>query len=64
MVAVVLLIRCGFFMCIYRLDRSVTNPSEPVVYYLLDDPERGVVCEELIVELADTQLPPDSVLTR
>jgi len=43
----------------YRLERSVTKPDEPVLYYLLDGPQRGFVREELLVVSPDTQLPPD-----
>ena len=49
---------------VYRLGRSVTKPSEPVLYYLLDGPARGFVREELLVVPPDTQLPPDGVLRR
>lgn len=48
----------------YRLGRSVTKLSEPVLYYLLDDPRCGFVREELLVEPTDTQLSTDGVLTR
>ena len=47
---------------VYQLGRSVTKPDEPVLYYLLDGPERGFVHEELLVVPPDTQLPPDGVL--
>ena len=49
---------------VYRLGRSVTKPDEPVLYYLLDGPQRGFVREELLVVPPDTQLPPDGVLKR
>lgn len=49
---------------VYRLGRIVTKPNEPVVYYLLDGPQRGFVREELLVVPPDTQLPPDGVLRR
>lgn len=49
---------------VYRLGRSVTKPDEPVLYYLLDGPQRGFVREELLVVPPDTQLPPDGVLQR
>ena len=29
---------------VYRLDRSVTKPGEPVLYYLHDGPARGFIC--------------------
>ena len=47
---------------VYHLGRSVTKPDEPVLYYLLDGPEQGFVCEELLVVPPGTQLPPDGVL--
>ncbi|KAK3705272.1 hypothetical protein QZH41_000073 [Actinostola sp. cb2023] len=47
---------------VYRLGRSVTKTEQPVLYYLLDGPERGFVREELLVVPPDTQLPPDGVL--
>lgn len=46
---------------VYRIEGSETKPSESALY-LLD--ECGFVWEELLVVLADTQLPPDGVLTR
>lgn len=49
---------------VYRLGRSVTKPEEPVLYYLLDGPQRGFVREELLVVPPDTVLPPDGVLKR
>ena len=49
---------------VYRLGRSVTKPDEPVLYYLDDGPARGFVREELLPVPADTQLPPDGVLSR
>ena len=47
-----------WYLQVYRLGRSVTKPDEPVLYYLLDGPERGFVCEELLVVPPDTELPP------
>jgi hypothetical protein len=49
---------------VYRLERSVTKPGEPVLYYLQDGPGRGFVREELLAVPSDTVLPPDGVLTR
>ena len=40
---------------VYRLERTVTNTVDPVVYYL-DGPSRGFVREELQVVPPDTQL--------
>ena len=34
---------------VYWVGRSVTKPDEPVLYYLLDGPERASVREELLV---------------
>ena len=51
-------------LTVHRLGRSVTKPNEPVVYYLLDGPQRGFVREELLVVPPETQLPPDGVPTR
>ena len=42
----------------------MTKPDEPVLYYLLDRPTRGLVREEQLVVPPDTQLPPDGVLPR
>lgn len=44
---------------VYHLDRSITKPDEPVLYYLDDGPSRGFVREELLMVPSDTQLPPD-----
>ena len=49
---------------IYKLEKSVTKPNEPVLYYCMMDPNAGFVCEELLVVSPDTQLPPDSVFSR
>ena len=51
---------------VYRLGRSVTNPDEPVLYYLQgnDVPQPGFVREELLAVPSDTQLPTDGVLRR
>ena len=49
---------------VYRLERSVTKPDEPVLYYLQDGPPRGFVREELLMVTPDTQLPPDGILKR
>ena len=51
-------------LIIYRLGRSVTKPGEPVLYYLLDGPPRGLVLEGILVVAPDTQLPSDGVLPR
>ena len=46
---------------VYNIEKVVTKPEEPVVYYLFDGPERGFVREELLVVPPDTQLPPISL---
>ena len=43
---------------VYNIEKVVTKPKEPVVYYLFDGPKRGFVHEELMVVRQDTQLPP------
>ena len=43
---------------VYNIEKVVTKPKEPVMYYLFDGPKRGFVCEELMVVPLDTQLPP------
>ena len=47
---------------VYNIEKVVTKPKEPVMYYLFDGPKRGFVCEELMVVPPDTQLPPTRVL--
>ena len=42
----------------YKIDRSVTKPNEPVLYYLRDGPQRWFIREELLIVPFDTQLPP------
>ena len=37
------------------------NPSNRVMHYLLDRPERAFVSEELMLIPEDTELPPDYV---
>ena len=49
---------------VYRVERSVIKPGEPVLYYLQNGPQRGFVREELLVVQPDTQLPPDGILKR
>ena len=43
---------------VYQVVKNMTNPNEPVVYYLSDGPKRGFVREELLVVPPNTQLPP------
>ena len=47
---------------VYMLERAVTKPNEPVLYYLHDGPKRGFVHEELLVLPPNTQLPPAYVM--
>ena len=47
---------------VHNIERVVTKPDEPVVYYLYDGPKRGFVREELMVVPPDTQLPPVNAL--
>ena len=42
---------------VYNIEKVVTKPKEPVMYYLFDGPKRGFVREELMVVPADTVLP-------
>ena len=46
---------------VYNIERVVTKPDEPLVYYLYDGPKRGFVREELLVVSPGTQLPPISL---
>ena len=43
---------------VYNIQKVVTRPHEPVVYYLDDGPKWGFVREELMVVPPGTQLPP------
>ena len=47
---------------VYTIQKVVTKPEVPVVYYLYDGPKRGFVREELLVVPSDTVLPPASLL--
>ena len=42
---------------VYNIEKVVTKPKEPVMYYLFDGPNRGFVREELMVVWPDTHLP-------
>ena len=46
---------------VHKLERAVTKPKKPVIYYLFDGPNRGFVCEELLVVPPGTQLPPVNI---
>ena len=43
---------------VFNIERSITKPNEPVLYYLRDGRKRGLVREELLVVPSDTELPP------
>ena len=43
---------------VYNIQKVVTKPETPVVYYLFDGPKRGFVREELMVVPPGTVLPP------
>ena len=45
----------------YRLGEIAGNPSNRVIYYLLNGPERAFVSEELMLIPEDTELPLDYV---
>ena len=45
----------------YRLREIVENPGNRVMYYLLNEPERAFVSEELMLIPEDTELPPDYI---
>ncbi|KAL9969010.1 hypothetical protein ACROYT_G021167 [Oculina patagonica] len=46
---------------VYSIERTVTKPDQPVLYYLHDGPKRGFVREELLVIPPNTQLPPEKL---
>ena len=46
---------------VFKIQKIVTKPETPVVYYLLDGPKRGFVREELMVVPLGTVLPPPTV---
>ena len=46
---------------VYNIEKVVTKPEEPVMYYLFDGSKRSFVREELMVVPPDTQLPPISL---
>ena len=45
----------------YRLREIAENPSNRVMYYLRDGPERAFVSEKLMLIPEDSELPPDYV---
>ena len=46
---------------VYTIQKVITKPNEPVVYYLRDRPKRGFVREELMVVPPGTMLSPARV---
>jgi hypothetical protein len=46
---------------IYRIERAVIKPDEPILYYL-NGIKRGFVRQELLVIPSNTELPPKGVL--
>ena len=46
---------------IYRIERSVIKPGQPIVYYL-NGIKRGFVSQELLVVPPNTELPPDKLI--
>ena len=46
---------------VYSIERSVTKPNLPVLYYLHDGPKRSFVREELLVIPPNTELPPEQL---
>ena len=45
---------------VYNVQKSVTNPSEPVLYYWQDGPKRRFVREELLVVPFKSEFPPEN----
>ena len=45
----------------YRLREIIENPGNHVMYYLLNEPKRAFVSEELMLIPENTELPPDYV---
>ena len=46
---------------VFNIEKAVTKPKKPILYYLYDGPKRGFVREELKVVPPGRQLPPASV---
>ena len=47
---------------VYSIEKVVTKPKEPAMYYLFDGPKRGFVREELMVVPPGTVFPPANAL--
>ena len=43
---------------VYKIEKAVRKPNEPIIYYLRDGSKPDFVREELLVVLPDTVLPP------
>lgn len=43
---------------VHNIEKSVTKPGEPVLYYLQNGPKRGFIREELLVVPPNSVLPP------
>jgi len=46
---------------VYSIERSISKPDQPILYYLRDGPKRSFVREELLVVPPNTTLPPADV---
>lgn len=46
---------------IYKIERSITKPDQPIVYYL-NGIKRGFVRQQLLVVPPNTELPPDKIV--
>jgi hypothetical protein len=46
---------------VFNIERSLSKPKQPVLYYLRDGPKSGFVREELLVVPPNTQLPPEKL---
>lgn len=47
---------------VHTLERVVTKPDKPVLYYLRDGPKHSFVHEELLVVPPNTQLLPAQIM--
>lgn len=43
---------------VFKIEKSIINEGEPILYYLKDGPKRGFVREELMIVPRGTELPP------
>jgi hypothetical protein len=48
---------------IYRIERAVMKPGEPILYYL-NGIKRGFVHQELLVVPSNTELPPSRIMPK